>query len=43
MFPLSCLNLANINFQNEFILGVANSAQMDEKLGGKLLFQEMLL
>ena len=34
---------ANINFQNELVLGVAYSAQMDEKLGGKLLVQKILL
>ena len=32
-----------INFQNKLVLGVANSAQMDKKLGGKLLVQKMFL
>ena len=35
--------LTNIKLQNELVLGVANSAQMDEKLGEKLLVQKMLL
>ena len=33
----------NINFQNELVLGVANSAQMEENVGGKLLVQKILL
>ena len=37
------LTFANINFQNELFSGEANSAQMDEKLGGELLVQKMLL
>ena len=41
MFLLSWLNLANINFQNELVPEVANSAQMDQILGGELLVQKM--
>ena len=37
------LTFANINFQNELVFGVADLAQMDENLGGKLLVQKMLL
>ena len=34
---------ANVKFQNKLVLGVAKAAQMDEKLGGKLLVQNILL
>ena len=43
MFLLSWLNLCKYQLQNKLVLGVANSAQMDEKLGGKLLVQKMFL
>ena len=42
MFLLPWLNL-KINFQNELVIWVANSAEMDENLGGKLLVQKMHL
>ena len=42
MFLLPWLNL-KINFQNELVISVANSAEMDENLGGELLVQKMHL
>ena len=38
MFFYDGQTFANINFQNELALGVANSAQIDENLGGKFFF-----
>ena len=43
MFLLSWLNLCNIDLQNKLVLGMAISAQIDEKLGGKLLVQKILV
>ena len=38
MFFYDGQTFANINFQNELALGVANSAQIDENLGGNFFF-----
>ena len=42
MFLLSLLNFCKYQLQNKLVLGVTNLAQMDQKLGGKLLVQKIL-